>query len=66
VAGELSDPKPVYAELVEPKATAGQPLFFSSGVTRGRLKKKQSFDKLRIDGAGVGDSDFPITRAACV
>jgi hypothetical protein len=49
----IPDPKSVYAELVEPKATVGQPLFFSSRSTLGRMKKKQSFDKLRISGVGV-------------
>jgi hypothetical protein len=42
----IPDPKSVYAELVEA-------LFFSSRSTLGRMKKKQSFDKLRISGVGV-------------
>ena len=41
------DPNPVHAELVEE-------LSFSSRLTPNCLKKKQSFDKLRMDGFGSG------------
>jgi hypothetical protein len=45
VSIRLSEKQSDYAELVEA-------LFFFAWVTIGRPKKKQSFDKLRMDGAG--------------